>query len=328
MPSGIGYGAMQGLDQILAQRFLEQQTKAQAAQQAAENAMRQQQLDIQAKNLQNDQDWRQTDVGLRTAAMAQQAALANQPEKPPPPRTFTINGRIVRENPDGTFQEVYSAPAAPGQAERPMLVSPGQAVFDPTTGKTVFRMPDRPTGGSGGGSAAGGGTPAAGAPQSYAGERASRTIATIDKILPTISHSTAGAGAALAGLPIVGGSTPAGKLKGQLKTLASQISFGELAQMREASKTGAGLGSITERELDLLANSLGAIEQDLHPDVLRSELENIKDILSRWSSGQASASPAPAQGAGVSIGAAQSGMGATPPTNRVRRFNPTTGRVE
>ena len=79
--------------------------------------------------------------------------------------------------------------------------------------------------------------------------------------------------------------------------------------MREASKTGGALGNVSDRELELLSNSLGAIEQNQHPDVLRSELANIRDSLSRWRDAVRAQS---AVGAGVSIGAAQSGMGTSP----------------
>jgi len=55
--------------------------------------------------------------------------------------------------------------------------------------------------------------------------------------------------------------TAAHDVKTSLDTVTAAIGFDRLDAMRKASKTGGALGQITERELDLLKASLGALQQ-------------------------------------------------------------------
>lgn len=57
--------------------------------------------------------------------------------------------------------------------------------------------------------------------------------------------------------------TPAFDMAQRISTIKGNTAFTRLEQMREASKTGGALGSITEGELDLLANTLGALNPDM-----------------------------------------------------------------
>jgi hypothetical protein len=49
--------------------------------------------------------------------------------------------------------------------------------------------------------------------------------------------------------------------------------------MREASKNGAALGAVSEKELDLLISAYGAIQQSTGPDILIENLNRIKDLM-------------------------------------------------
>ena len=69
-------------------------------------------------------------------------------------------------------------------------------------------------------------------------------------------------------------------VKNTLDTVTSNIAFGRLQAMRDASVTGGALGSVTENELALLMNSLGAVKQNTSPEKL---IENLKEIKRIWS---------------------------------------------
>ena len=49
-------------------------------------------------------------------------------------------------------------------------------------------------------------------------------------------------------------------LAGYVSSLQAELAFGRLQEMREASKTGGALGQVSEKELDLLKNSLVALD--------------------------------------------------------------------
>jgi hypothetical protein len=107
-----------------------------------------------------------------------------------------------------------------------------------------------------------------------------------------VSGWTAGAGSALGMIP----GTPARDFTAELNTLKSNIAFGELAEMRAASKTGGALGAISEKELTLLESALGALDQGQSPGNLSAQLDKIVGSLERWEnakSGKVDASDAP-----------------------------------
>lgn len=58
-----------------------------------------------------------------------------------------------------------------------------------------------------------------------------------------------------------------------LKQVEAQLAFGELRALRQS---GATLGQVTERELDLLKSLGGAISQQLNPQLL---MQNLRDVL-------------------------------------------------
>ena len=67
------------------------------------------------------------------------------------------------------------------------------------------------------------------------------------------------------------------KAESLVKTLEAQLSFGALQNMRDSSKTGGALGSITERELQLLGSLIGSIDLDMQGEDLIPMVENMLD---------------------------------------------------
>jgi len=129
--------------------------------------------------------------------------------------------------------------------------------------------------------------------QDYSTQKQANTIAAIDEALPDIGFLTSGfAGKVSVNVP----GTPAYNLQAKLDSIASNIAFGELQAMRNASKTGGALGQVSERELALLQSTLGSLDIGQSPSQLKTNLEKIKASLSRWS--------AAVQSTGGSVGTA------------------------
>lgn len=115
-------------------------------------------------------------------------------------------------------------------------------------------------------------------PTPYSVERAARTLQSVRELKGQVSRWTTGAGSLLSGLP----ETDARNFRAQLDTLKSNIAFNELAEMREASKTGGALGAVSERELGLLESTLGALDQAQSPEAFAAQLAKIEQSLTRW----------------------------------------------
>lgn len=117
----------------------------------------------------------------------------------------------------------------------------------------------------------------------YANERTGRIRQSVSDLKNKVSAWTAGPGSLLASIP----ATDARNFAAELNTLKSNIAFGELQEMRAASKTGGALGAVSERELSLLESSLGALDQGQSPANLAAQLQKIEDSLSRWEQAKA-----------------------------------------
>jgi hypothetical protein len=78
-----------------------------------------------------------------------------------------------------------------------------------------------------------------------------------------------------------GMNVPHENLRGDIDTLQGNLAFLELANMRANSPTGAALGSITERELQLLSSTVSSLSQNQSPERLRDNLMKIRDHLNR-----------------------------------------------
>jgi hypothetical protein len=125
----------------------------------------------------------------------------------------------------------------------------------------------------------------------YANERTQRIRNDVATLKKKVSGWTAGAGSALGVIP----GTPARDFTAELNTLKSNIAFGELAEMRAASKTGGALGAISEKELTLLESALGALDQGQSPGNLSAQLDKIVGSLERWEQAKVSGGAGPVQ---------------------------------
>lgn len=67
----------------------------------------------------------------------------------------------------------------------------------------------------------------------------------------------------------------ASDLAAKLNSLKSQVGFGRLQAMRNASKTGGALGAISDKENDLLQRNLAALDTSQSPQALAESLDNI-----------------------------------------------------
>jgi len=93
---------------------------------------------------------------------------------------------------------------------------------------------------------------------------------------PGLSKATG----AMGWVPGVGGTltipgTDAANFKAGLQTLQSQVAFGVLQNMRNNSKTGGALGQVSDKEGQLLAANLAAIDRAQSPEEFRNALDRI-----------------------------------------------------
>lgn len=97
-----------------------------------------------------------------------------------------------------------------------------------------------------------------------------------------------GAGGTIEGLPGVGaisaafGRPETQQLKSLYKSIASQLAVSKLQSMREVSTTGgSGLGNLTAKEWDGLANSIAELNEALPEDVQIEKLTQIQNRLQK-----------------------------------------------
>lgn len=99
----------------------------------------------------------------------------------------------------------------------------------------------------------------------------------IERIEPTLSSNPFDLSYGGGRIGVLSRATGGGRAEAQLLgTLQAKIAFKTLQEIREQSKTGGGLGSISERELDLLAGAEGALGQDLSDEQLRETLAKLR----------------------------------------------------
>lgn len=115
-------------------------------------------------------------------------------------------------------------------------------------------------------------------PLDYQGERRERMVDTVANLRQRVGGTTAGVGSMLAAVP----GTPSRDFRADLDTLKANIAFGELQEMRDASKTGGALGQVAIREIELLESSLGALDQGQSPANLDKNLARIEARLKKW----------------------------------------------
>lgn len=112
----------------------------------------------------------------------------------------------------------------------------------------------------------------------YSDERAFRNLQSIRDLTGRVGMMTAGPGSMLSAIP----GTDARDFAADLGTLKANIAFGELAAMREASKTGGALGAVSEKEMALLEAALGALDAGQSPANLQKNLRQVEESVNRW----------------------------------------------
>lgn len=143
-------------------------------------------------------------------------------------------------------------------------------VVDKNTGKVISTL-----GSSGTGT---GGTGSTTIASNYLQQKRNLSYDLIDELIPETTWKTVGFGGLSGFIP----SSPAKDYSAKLLTLKSQIGFGELQAMRDASKTGGALGNVANQELEALQNSLGALDTLQSPKQMKEELKKIQGIINRW----------------------------------------------
>lgn len=95
-----------------------------------------------------------------------------------------------------------------------------------------------------------------------------------DKALESLGFTTTGiTGAVLGMVP----GTKRKALEGYISTLKSNLSFDRLQEMRDQSKTGGALGQVSNIELQLLSSTVAALDPDQPVEVLRENINSIKN---------------------------------------------------
>lgn len=112
----------------------------------------------------------------------------------------------------------------------------------------------------------------------YTSERTQRAFESVEALLKKTNFATTGPAGITRYIP----GTPAKNYAAELNTLKSAIAVRELNEMREASRTGGSLGNVSDREVSLLHDALGALDQDQSPRNMKQQLEKIKGSLERW----------------------------------------------
>ena len=107
-----------------------------------------------------------------------------------------------------------------------------------------------------------------------------KTIKQIKSIYEGASLSTGFTGTILQWIP----ASDAADVRKLVKTLQGNIAFKALADMRAASPTGGALGAVSERELELLASTLGSIDPNMSHFLFKQNLEDIEKILTDFNS--------------------------------------------
>jgi len=71
-------------------------------------------------------------------------------------------------------------------------------------------------------------------------------------------------------------------LQATIDTIQANLAFDRLQEMRDASKTGGALGSVSERELNLLQSSVESLQVGQSPERLRENLAKVKRHYQRF----------------------------------------------
>lgn len=122
----------------------------------------------------------------------------------------------------------------------------------------------------------------AGGPSAWEKIQGETRLSILDSVISRADGYTTGIGGKLLGwMP----GSEAMKFKQDSKALMSSIASKALSEMRrtaqEMGQKGSGLGQVTERELDLLEQSLGALSTEMSPDAFKANARAIQARLIR-----------------------------------------------
>jgi hypothetical protein len=119
-------------------------------------------------------------------------------------------------------------------------------------------------------------------PQQYQEQKTSEALSYItDFIEPHLNSKTTGVGGKIGrNIPLL--PNEAKYFDGLLKSLKNRIGLNELQEMRNASKSGGALGQISDKENEILQNSLAALDPSLSADQLSEQLDVVKRHLQAW----------------------------------------------
>lgn len=115
------------------------------------------------------------------------------------------------------------------------------------------------------------------ASDTFTGETLKAAASDAIKYIDTEWSATGYPGAIASSLPIVGGTTAAGRLNTALEPIRALVSMERLQQLKEQSATGAsGLGALSEGERRMIQSAQGALDITQDPEILK---RNIKAIV-------------------------------------------------
>lgn len=112
-------------------------------------------------------------------------------------------------------------------------------------------------------------------------EKLSSDLAAVDNVLLTVtearelSKDPTGTGV-LYNIASLGIGTSARELAGKISTLQSTLAFDRLQKMRDNSKTGGALGQVSNIELQLLQNSLTALDPIVGKEAFEKQLQKVE----------------------------------------------------
>jgi len=112
----------------------------------------------------------------------------------------------------------------------------------------------------------------------YINERSIRILGAVADLRKRVSVVNVGWGSLADFIP----ESEAKNFAGDLKYLKANIGFREITEMRAASKTGGALGQVSDRELELLTNTLGNLDTRQDRKSFIKNLTLIEDSLKLW----------------------------------------------
>lgn len=100
----------------------------------------------------------------------------------------------------------------------------------------------------------------------------------VDRAVNLTSATSAGLGSLLDKLPL----TDARALANEINTIKANLGFDRLRQMREESKTGAGVGQVAVKELERLESAVAGLDTGLSAPRLREQLARVRTHYKKW----------------------------------------------